>query len=168
MSMVRSFGGSPTPISWGELYTSLQQGVVDGAENNPPSFYLSGHYEVARYYVLNEHTAVPDVLVVGTALWDRLTPPAASVAPGGRRRLRRRCRSGSGASRPRRRSRPSRRTVVEVIRPDKRPFADAVAPMLTEVDPRPGPRCSRRSAVGLARLRRAGPPPPAPRCPTMQ
>ncbi|PAP75386.1 TRAP transporter substrate-binding protein [Rubrivirga marina] len=74
MDMVRSLGGSPTPISWGELYTSLQQGVVDGAENNPPSFYLSRHYEVARYYVLNEHTAVPDVLVVGTTLWDRLSP----------------------------------------------------------------------------------------------
>jgi len=74
MDMVRALGGSPTPISWGELYTALQQGVVDGAENNPPSFYLSRHYEVAKYYVLNEHTAVPDVLVVGTTLWDRLTP----------------------------------------------------------------------------------------------
>ena len=74
MDMVRSLGGSPTPIAWGELYTALQQGVVDGAENNPPSFYLSRHYEVAKYYVLNEHTAVPDVLVVGTTLWDRLTP----------------------------------------------------------------------------------------------
>src|SRR5690606_20509304 len=47
MDMVRALGGSPTPISWGELYTSLQQGVVDGAENNPPSFFLSRHYEIA-------------------------------------------------------------------------------------------------------------------------
>lgn len=74
MDMVRALGGSPTPIAWGELYTALQQGVVDGAENNPPSFYLSRHYEVARYYVLDEHTAVPDVMIVGTTLWDRLTP----------------------------------------------------------------------------------------------
>lgn len=74
MDMVRTLGGSPTPIAWGELYTALQQGVVDGAENNPPSFHLSRHYEVAKYYVLNEHTAVPDVLIVGTTLWDRLTP----------------------------------------------------------------------------------------------
>lgn len=74
MDMVRALGGSPTPIAWGELYTALQQGVVDGAENNPPSFYLSRHYEVARYYVLNEHTAVPDVLAIGTPMWDRLTP----------------------------------------------------------------------------------------------
>lgn len=72
MQMVRSFGGSPTPISWGELYTSLQQGVVDGAENNPPSFYLSGHYEVCKFYSLNEHTFSPDVLIASTSLWNRL------------------------------------------------------------------------------------------------
>ncbi|WP_335964422.1 TRAP transporter substrate-binding protein [Galbibacter sp. PAP.153] len=73
MDMVRSLGGSPTPISWGELYTSLQQGVVDGAENNPPSFYLSRHYEVCKYYSLDEHTVLPDVLVVGTHFWNSLT-----------------------------------------------------------------------------------------------
>ncbi len=73
MNMVRSLGGSPTPISWGELYTSLQQGVVDGAENNPPSFYLSGHYEVCKYYSLDEHTILPDVLIIGLSTWNRLT-----------------------------------------------------------------------------------------------
>ncbi len=73
MDMVRSLGGSPTPISWGELYTSLQQGVVDGAENNPPSFYLSRHYEVCKYYSLDEHTVLPDVLIIGTQIWNRLS-----------------------------------------------------------------------------------------------
>lgn len=74
MSMVSSLGGSPTPISWGELYTALQQGVVDGAENNPPSFYLSRHYEVCKYYALDEHTVLPDVLVGSTHLWNQLNP----------------------------------------------------------------------------------------------
>ena len=46
-----------TPIAWGELYTALQQGIVDGAENNLPSFYLSRHYEVCKYYTMDEHTA---------------------------------------------------------------------------------------------------------------
>lgn len=73
MNLVRSLGGSPTPISWGEIYTSLQQGVIDGAENNPPSFYLSRHYEVCKYYTLNEHTTVPDILVISTVFWDKLT-----------------------------------------------------------------------------------------------
>lgn len=71
VSMVNILGGSPTPISWGELYTALQQGVVDGAENNLPSFYTSKHYEVCKFYSLNEHTAVPDVLLVGSDSWKR-------------------------------------------------------------------------------------------------
>lgn len=74
VKLVNALGGSATPISWGELYTALQQGVVDGAENNPPSFYLSRHYEVCKYYSLNEHTAVPDVLLISTVIWDDLTP----------------------------------------------------------------------------------------------
>ncbi|WP_445731501.1 MULTISPECIES: TRAP transporter substrate-binding protein [Flavobacteriaceae] len=72
MKMVESMGGSPTPISWGELYTSLQQEVVDGAENNPPSFYLSKQFEVCKYYTLDEHTTLPDVLVCGSYFWDTL------------------------------------------------------------------------------------------------
>ena len=70
--IVKSLGGSPTPISWGELYTALQQGVVDGAENNPPSFYLSRHYEVCKFYILDEHTTVPDVILMSTHLWNSL------------------------------------------------------------------------------------------------
>ena len=71
VAMVNLLGGAPTPISWGELYTALQQGVVDGAENNLPSFYTSKHYEVCKYYSMNEHTAVPDVLLVGMDSWKR-------------------------------------------------------------------------------------------------
>lgn len=74
MKMVEALGGSPTPISWGELYSALQQGVVDGAENNPPSFYLSRHYEVCKYYSLDEHTSVPDILLISTKTWEDLTP----------------------------------------------------------------------------------------------
>jgi tripartite ATP-independent transporter DctP family solute receptor len=71
--MVKILGGSPTPISYGELYTSLQQGVVDGAENNPPSFYLSKHYEVCKFYTLDEHTILPDVLLMSTHTWNSLS-----------------------------------------------------------------------------------------------
>ncbi|MFC2158783.1 TRAP transporter substrate-binding protein [Acidobacteriota bacterium] len=71
--MVQALGGSATPIPWGELYTALQQGVVDGAENNPPSFYVSHHYEVCKYYTLDEHTVVPDVLLISTVIWEGLS-----------------------------------------------------------------------------------------------
>jgi len=74
MKMVEAMGGSPTPIPWGELYTALDQGVVDAAENNPPSFRTSRHYEVCKYYILDEHTMLPDMLVISTRVWDSLTP----------------------------------------------------------------------------------------------
>lgn len=72
MAMVKALGGAPTPISWGELYTALQQGVVDGAENNPPSFVSSKHYEVAKYFTLDEHTRVPDIILMSDYVWQRL------------------------------------------------------------------------------------------------
>lgn len=73
IQMVNLLGGSATPISWGELYTALQQGIVDGAENNPPSFHLSRHYEVSNYYSLDEHTAVPDILFISLITWQGLS-----------------------------------------------------------------------------------------------
>lgn len=74
VEMTKALGGSPTPISWGELYTALQSGVVDGAENNPPSLYTSRHYEVCKFYSLDEHTTIPDVLVFSQVIWDKLSP----------------------------------------------------------------------------------------------
>lgn len=74
IDMVNELGGSPTPISWGELYSALQQGIVEGAENNPPSFLSSGHYEVCKYYSLDQHSAVPDILLIGTETWNKLSP----------------------------------------------------------------------------------------------
>lgn len=73
MKLVRDLGGSPTPISYGELYTALQQGIVDGAENNAPSFYTARHYEVCKYYSIDEHSAVPDILAISTDTWQRLS-----------------------------------------------------------------------------------------------
>lgn len=72
MAMVKALGGAATPIAWGELYAALQQGVVDGAENNPPSYYLSRHYETAPYYTLDEHTFVPDIILASLPVWNSL------------------------------------------------------------------------------------------------
>lgn len=74
MKMIDAMGGSPTPIPWGELYTSLEQGVVDAAENNPPSYRTSRHYEVCKYYTLDEHARLPDILMISVKVWNSLTP----------------------------------------------------------------------------------------------
>ena len=74
MDMVSCLGASPTPIAWGELYTALAQGTVDGAENNPPSFTTNKHYEVCKHFSLDAHTRIPDILLIGTKTWDTLSP----------------------------------------------------------------------------------------------
>ncbi|WP_299663773.1 TRAP transporter substrate-binding protein [uncultured Psychromonas sp.] len=72
VEMVKLMGGSPTPLAYGELYTALQQGVVDGAENNPTALTNNRHGEVAKFYSQDEHTMVPDVLLISSKVWDKL------------------------------------------------------------------------------------------------
>ncbi len=121
VAMVNDLGGSPTPISWGELYTALQQGVVDGAENNPPSFFTSKHYEVCKFYSLDEHTAVPDVLLIGTDTWSRLNEQerswlkeAVKESTVAQRRLWAASETESLAA--------VKKAGVEIFYPDKKPF----------------------------------------------
>ena len=129
MEMVKALGGSPTPISWGELYTALQSGVVDGAENNPPSFYTSHHYEVCKYYSLNEHTTVPDVLIISMKVWNKLSEQerewlqqAADESVPVERKL--------WAESEKESLEAVEEAGVTIIHPDKKPFADKVAPLL--------------------------------------
>lgn len=74
IEMIDTMGGAAAAIPFGELYTALQQGMVDGAENNAPSLYDSRHWEVARYYSLDEHTRIPDVLIFSEKVWAQLSP----------------------------------------------------------------------------------------------
>lgn len=73
VDMVDALGGNATPMPYGEVYSSIQTGVIDGAENNWPSFESSGHYEVAGYYTLDQHLIVPEVLVMSKQSWDALS-----------------------------------------------------------------------------------------------
>lgn len=70
---INLLGGNATPLAYSELYSALQQGVVDGAENNPPNFYQKRFYELCDYFVLDEHTAPPDVLLISTHTWNKLS-----------------------------------------------------------------------------------------------
>ncbi|QGY47950.1 DctP family TRAP transporter solute-binding subunit [Maribellus comscasis] len=129
VEMIRALGGSATPISWGELYTALQSGVVDGAENNPPSLYTSRHYEVCKYYSLDEHTTIPDVLVVSKIIWDKLSEQeqewlqqAADESAVLERKL--------WAESEKESLEEVQKAGVEVIYPDKAPFIEKVQPLL--------------------------------------
>lgn len=74
IKMMECFGASATPMPYGDIYTALQQGVLDGAENNPTALTLSKHGEIAKFYSLDEHTRIPDILVISTKVWNKLSP----------------------------------------------------------------------------------------------
>lgn len=74
VSMVQALGANPTPMPYGEVYQALVQGVVDGAENNWPSYESSRHFEVAKQYSLTRHVLAPEVLVASQKSWEKLTP----------------------------------------------------------------------------------------------
>jgi TRAP-type C4-dicarboxylate transport system substrate-binding protein len=73
VNMVDAPGASATPMAYGEVYTALSTGVIDGAENNYPSFYTSNHYEVAGDYTQDEHLRVPEITLFSQIVWDRLS-----------------------------------------------------------------------------------------------
>lgn len=73
VDMVGALGANATPMPYGEVYSSIQTGVIDGAENNWPSYESSGHFEVAGYYTLDQHLMVPEVLVMSKISWDKLS-----------------------------------------------------------------------------------------------
>lgn len=136
VNMIQAFGGSATPISWGELYTALQQGVVDGAENNPPSFYLSRHYEVAKNYTLDEHTMIPDVLLISDHVWGTLSPQekqwiqeAADESAVLQRKL--------WAEAEEEALKAVKEAGVKIIIPNKEPFSEAVEPMYEKLQDSP-------------------------------
>ena len=74
VDMMTALGANATPMPYGEVYSSIQTGVIDGAENNWPSYESSGHYDVAGYYTLDQHLIVPEILVMSKISWDKLSP----------------------------------------------------------------------------------------------
>ena len=128
MAMIEALGASPTPIDWGELYTSLAQGVVDGAENNPPSFETSKHYETCKFYSLDEHSGPPDVVLISMQWWNKLpddikaiVQKAADSSSVYERKLWKEKTESSLAA--------VKAAGVKINRPDKAAFMKKVAPM---------------------------------------
>jgi len=73
MGLVQALGAVPTPMAYGDVYSALQTGVIDGAENNWPSYDSSSHYEVAKFYSIDEHTRVPEMIIASKITMDKLS-----------------------------------------------------------------------------------------------
>ncbi|MDR1535842.1 MAG: TRAP transporter substrate-binding protein [Planctomycetota bacterium] len=74
IKMVELMGGSPTPMNYSEVYSALQTGVIDGAENDYVSYYTSSHYEVAKYITEDGHLSPPAVIIMNKDKFDSLSP----------------------------------------------------------------------------------------------
>lgn len=128
ISMMSHLGASATPMSYGEIYTALQQGVLDGAENNVTALNLGKHGEVAKVYSFDEHTMPPDFLAISTRLWDSMSAAqreilaqAARSATEYHKVIWKEAMEDAKAE--------SEKMGVTFVYPDKQPFIDAVAPM---------------------------------------
>jgi tripartite ATP-independent transporter DctP family solute receptor len=71
---MNAMGGNGISMSYGEVFTALQTGVIDGAENNPPSYFTANHYNTpAKYYTQTNHLIIPEILVMSKSAWDKLS-----------------------------------------------------------------------------------------------
>ncbi|AIY05686.1 putative TRAP-type C4-dicarboxylate transport system, periplasmic component [Planococcus sp. PAMC 21323] len=73
IDIIEALGASATPMEYSEVYSALQTGVIDGAENNLPSYFTSNHYEIAEYFTVNGYQGVPEVLLASEKLWGSLS-----------------------------------------------------------------------------------------------
>lgn len=74
IAMMEGFGATAKPMPGGEIYSALQRGNIDGAENNPPTFMKDGHHEVCKHFSFDHHSRIPDILSISEKLWKKLTP----------------------------------------------------------------------------------------------
>ncbi len=128
VDMVGALGASATPMPYGEVYSAIETGVIDGAENNFPSYESAKHFEVATHYSLDEHTIVPEVFVMSKMAWDRLTPEDQEIFKQAARESMEKQWELWDA-----RVAQSRKLVEDagsqITTPEKQPFIDAMAPV---------------------------------------
>lgn len=128
IEMVQALGGKPVPMAFEEVYTALQTGVIDGAENNPPSYHETSHYEVAKYYSLDGHAMVPEIVLMSKRTWDQLSDADREI-------LMEAAKSGEKVQKAAWLKREVEAMEVvkasgcTIVEPDKQPFIEAMKPV---------------------------------------
>ncbi len=122
---IEAMGGTGVPIAWGELYNALQTGVVDAAENNDPSILTMKFYEVSKYYTLDEHARIPDMLLMSKMVYDKLSPDQQQAVKQAGKEAEAYMRGAWAMAEQDARTALKDR-FKEIIEVDKQPFIDAV------------------------------------------
>ncbi|MCB1539579.1 MAG: TRAP transporter substrate-binding protein [Rhodoblastus sp.] len=131
-AMIRAIGAEPIALSYGQVMTGLSTGILDGAENNWPSYVTTNHYKVARHYTLTEHTMIPEVLVMSRKAWDALSPEDQKIFMDAARESSNymNLQWHAWVERAREEARSAGNQIVETF--DRRPFEEAMKPIYDE------------------------------------
>jgi len=134
MDMIRYLGAQPTPMAYGEVYSSIQNGVIDGAENNWPSYITAAHYEVAKFFTVNGHMSSPEMILINTGVWNSLSEAEKKIMKDG-------AMEGAKVERAEwlkaeqkyeAQARASGNTITDITPAEKQLFADALAPLYNQ------------------------------------
>src|SRR6201987_3384402 len=136
VDMANALGANGVAMGYDQVFSALQTGVIDGAENNPPSFVFDNHYQVAKFYKLTEHLIVPEILVFSRKTWDTLAADDQALLRrlAGEAQADERVLWAAYESEAMAKARSGGVQIVETI--DKQPFQDAVKPGWDKYGPR--------------------------------
>jgi tripartite ATP-independent transporter DctP family solute receptor len=147
VDMMNALGGNGVAMGYDQVFSALQTGVVDGAENNPPSFVFDNHYQVAKYYTLTEHLIVPEMLVFSRKTWDSLSKDDQALLTklGGEAQQEERVLWTKYEKEALDKAKAAGIQIIEVS--DKKPFQDAVKPVWDKYGPKFAEMIKRIEAV---------------------
>jgi len=147
VDMMNALGGNGVSMGYDQVFSALQTGVVDGAENNPPSFVFDNHYQVAKYYTLDEHLIIPEIVVFSRRVWDGLSKDdqALLVKLGREAQFEERALWIKYEKDALDKARAAGITITEIA--DKKPFQDAVKPVWEKYGPKHAEMIKRIQAV---------------------
>jgi tripartite ATP-independent transporter DctP family solute receptor len=147
VDMMNALGGNGVAMGYDQVFSALQTGVIDGAENNPPSFVFDNHYQVAKYYTLTEHLIVPEILVFSRRTWDTLSKDDQDLLRklGREAQLEERVLFQRYEQQAIEKAKAAGIQIIEV--PDKKPFQAAVKPVWDKYGPKFADMIARIQAV---------------------
>jgi tripartite ATP-independent transporter DctP family solute receptor len=131
VNTMKALGATGVPVAWAELYTALQTGVVDGAENNHPSVVAKKFYEVSKFYTLDEHMRIPDMMIMSMKLWGQLNDEQKKAVAEAGARAQAYMRGAWHVSEIKDLEALKSR-FTEIIKVDKAPFVKAVSGLVSE------------------------------------
>jgi tripartite ATP-independent transporter DctP family solute receptor len=147
--MMKALGAEPVALPYGQVLTALSTRLVEGAENNWPSYVTTGHYRVAQYYTVTEHTMGPEVLVMSRRAWQELSEADRAIFRAAARESSRHMREQWLGWEERSKKQAAADGAIVIDNFDRAPFEDATRPLRDEMraDPRFGPLIERIQAV---------------------